>query len=86
VLTAKLCLRPNDTSKGRSIKLSHYIDIHENAYGYFPEDIWTYIRRDSDIPITLKDKILAQMKENKWKERKIPDPTLLKEQVIGGGT
>ncbi|MFQ5833610.1 MAG: CO dehydrogenase/acetyl-CoA synthase complex subunit alpha [Candidatus Thorarchaeota archaeon] len=85
VLTAKLCLRPNDTSKGRSIKLSHYIDIHEKSYGYFPEDVWTYIRRDSDIPITLKDKILAQMKENKWKERKIPDPTLLKEQVIGGG-
>ncbi len=86
VLTAKLCFRPNDTSKGRSIKLSHYIDIHENSYGYFPEDVWTYIRRDSDIPITLKDKILAQMKENKWKERKIPDPTLLKEQIIGGGT
>ncbi|MHA2379684.1 MAG: CO dehydrogenase/acetyl-CoA synthase complex subunit alpha [Candidatus Thorarchaeota archaeon] len=86
VLTAKLCLRPNDTSKGRSIKLSHYIDIHETSFGYFPDDVWIYIRRDSDIPITLKDKILAQMKENKWKEKKIPDPTLLKEQIIGGGT
>jgi len=86
VLTAKLVLRPNDTGKGRSIKLSHYIDIHETYYGYFPEDVWKYIRRDTDIPITLKDKILAQMKENKWKERRIIDPTLLKEQVMGGGT
>ncbi|TFH09590.1 MAG: acetyl-CoA decarbonylase/synthase complex subunit alpha, partial [Candidatus Thorarchaeota archaeon] len=85
VLTAKLVIRPNDTGKGRSIKLSHYIDIHETYYGFFPEDIWKYIRRETDIPITLKDKILAQMKENKWKERRIPDPTLLKEQVIGGG-
>ncbi|MFX0108635.1 MAG: 4Fe-4S dicluster domain-containing protein, partial [Candidatus Hodarchaeota archaeon] len=85
VMTAKLCLRPNDTGKGRSIKLSHYVDIHEKYYGYFPDDVWRYIRRDSDIPITLKDKILAQMKENKWKERKIPDPTLLKEMIIGGG-
>ncbi len=85
VMTAKLCIRPNDTGKGRSIKLSHYIDIHEKYFGYFPEDVWRYIRRDSDIPITLKDKILAQMKENKWKERPIPDPTLLKEQIIGGG-
>ncbi|MDF1540791.1 MAG: 4Fe-4S dicluster domain-containing protein, partial [Candidatus Thorarchaeota archaeon] len=85
VLTAKLCIRPNDTGKGRSIKLSHYIDIHENAYGFFPEDVWKYIRRDSDIPITLKDKILTQMKENKWKERPTPDPTLLKEQIHGGG-
>jgi acetyl-CoA decarbonylase/synthase complex subunit alpha len=85
VMTAKLCLRPNDTGKGRSIKLSHYVDIHEKYYGYFPEDVWKYIRRDTDIPITLKDKILGQMKENKWKERKIPDPTLLKEMIIGGG-
>ncbi|MDH4214588.1 MAG: CO dehydrogenase/acetyl-CoA synthase complex subunit alpha [Candidatus Thorarchaeota archaeon] len=85
VMTAKLVLRPNDTGKGRSIKLSHYIDIHEKSYGFFPEDVWKYIRRDTDIPITLKDKILAQMKENKWKERRIPDPTLLKEQIIGGG-
>jgi len=85
VMTAKLVLRPNDTGKGRSIKLSHYIDIHEKSYGFFPEDVWKYIRRDADIPITLKDKILAQMKENKWKERRIPDPTLLKEQIIGGG-
>jgi CO dehydrogenase/acetyl-CoA synthase alpha subunit len=46
--------------------------------------VWKYIRRDTDIPITLKDKILAQMKENKWKEGRIIDPTLLKEQVIGG--
>jgi acetyl-CoA decarbonylase/synthase complex subunit alpha len=85
VMTAKLVLRPNDTSKGRSIKLSHYIDIHEKYYGFFPDDVWKYIRRDTDIPITLKDRILAQMKENKWKERRIIDPTLLKEQVVGGG-
>ena len=86
VMTAKLVLRPNDTGKGRSIKLSHYIDIHEKYFGFFPEDVWKYIRRETDIPITLKDKILAQMKENKWKERRIIDPTLLKEQVMGGGT
>jgi acetyl-CoA decarbonylase/synthase complex subunit alpha len=85
VMTAKLVLRPNDTSKGRSIKLSHYIDIHDKYYGFFPDDVWKYIRRETDIPITLKDKILAQMKENKWKERRIIDPTLLKEQVVGGG-
>jgi acetyl-CoA decarbonylase/synthase complex subunit alpha len=85
VMTAKLCLRPNDTSKGRSIKLSHYIDLHEKYYGFFPEDVHTYIRRESDIPITLKDKIHAHMKEHKWKEKKIPDPTLLKRLVVGGG-
>lgn len=84
VMTAKLCIRPNDTSKGRAIKLSHYIDLHETHYGYFPDDVHMFIRRESDIPITLKDKIKAQMKENKWKERPIPDPTLLKRMIYGG--
>jgi acetyl-CoA decarbonylase/synthase complex subunit alpha len=84
VLTAKLAIRPNDTSKGRAIKLSHYIDLHEKYKGYFPDDVYRFIRRETDVPITLKDKIHAQMKENKWKERAIPDPTLLKRMVYGG--
>ncbi len=86
VMTAKLCIRPNDTSKGRAIKLSHYIDLHETYYGFFPDDVHMFIRRESDIPITLKDKIKAQMKENKWKERPIPDPTLLKRMIYGGSS
>ncbi len=85
VMTAKLCFRPNDTSKGRAIKLSHYIDLHERYYGFFPDDVHRYIRTKTDIPITLKKKIEAQMKEHKWKERPIPDPTLLKRMVYGGG-
>ncbi|MFX0077851.1 MAG: CO dehydrogenase/acetyl-CoA synthase complex subunit alpha [Candidatus Hermodarchaeota archaeon] len=83
VLTAKLAIRPNDTAKGRAIKLSHYIDLHETYKGYFPDDVHTYIRREPDIPITLKDKIKVQMKENKWKEKPIPDPTLVRRLVYG---
>jgi acetyl-CoA decarbonylase/synthase complex subunit alpha len=86
VLTAKLAIRPNDTSRGRAIKLSHYIDLHERYYGFFPDDVHRYIRRKTDIPITLKKKIEAQMKAQKWKERPIPDPTLLKRMVYGGGS
>ncbi|MHA1905172.1 MAG: CO dehydrogenase/acetyl-CoA synthase complex subunit alpha, partial [Candidatus Thorarchaeota archaeon] len=85
VLTAKLCIRPNDTSKGRSIKLSHYIDLHEKYYGYFPEDVHTFIRRETDIPITLKDKIAQQLKEQDWVEKPIPDPTLVERLVMKGG-
>ncbi|MEM4703934.1 MAG: 4Fe-4S dicluster domain-containing protein, partial [Candidatus Bathyarchaeia archaeon] len=39
VMMAKLCLRPNDTSKGRAIKLTHYIDLHKRLYGTMPKDI-----------------------------------------------
>ncbi len=77
VMIAKLCMRPNDTSKGRAIKLTHYIDLHKRFYGVMPDDVHLYIRRATDIPITMKDEILAALKEKGWKENVIPDPTLL---------
>ncbi len=77
VLIAKLCMRPNDTTKGRSVKLTHYIDLHKRLYGTLPDDIPLLVRTKADVPITMKDEILKLLKEKKWKERRIPDPTLL---------
>ena len=36
VAIAKLCIRPNDTWKGRSIKLSHYVDLSKRYMGVMP--------------------------------------------------
>ena len=44
VMLAKLCFRPNDTTKGRSMKLTHYIDLHKRYYGVMPDDIHLFIR------------------------------------------
>jgi acetyl-CoA decarbonylase/synthase complex subunit alpha len=77
VLVAKLCMRPNDTSKGRAIKLTHYVDLHKRLYGAMPDDIHLYVRNKTDIPITMKDEILKILEEKDWKEMRIPDPTLL---------
>jgi len=77
VLIAKLCMRPNDTSKGRAIKLTHYIDLHKRLYDVMPDDMHLFVRNKSDIPITMKTEILKILEEKKWKESKIPDPTLL---------
>jgi len=77
VMTAKLCMRPNDTTKGRSIKLTHYIDLHKRLYGTMPDDIHLLVRTVADVPITMKDEILEVLKERDWKEGRIPDPTLL---------
>jgi len=44
IAIAKLCIRPNDTWKGRSIKLSHYIDLHKHHYGILPRDIHMFVR------------------------------------------
>ncbi len=77
VLIAKLCMRPNDTTKGRAIKLTHYIDLHKRLYGIMPNDIHLFVRNKMDIPITMKDEILKILEDKGWKERRIPDPTLL---------
>jgi len=83
VLIAKLAMRPNDTNKGRAVKLSHYIDLHKTYYGGMPDDLHLFIRRAQDIPFTMKDEILKILEEKGWEEDHIasPDPTLLKRMV-----
>ena len=77
VMIAKLCMRANDTTRGRAIKLTHYIDLHRRLYGVMPDDVPLYVRSKADIPITMKDEVLKILEEKEWKEISIPDPTLL---------
>jgi len=81
VMIAKLCMRPNDTTKGRAIKLTHYIDLQKRLYGIPPDDISLYVRTELDIPITMKDEIHEVLEERRWKEGRIPDPTLLPRMI-----
>jgi acetyl-CoA decarbonylase/synthase complex subunit alpha len=81
VMMAKLCMRPNDTTKGRAIKLTHYIDLHKRLYGTMPEDIHLFIRTVADLPVTMKDEIVKILEEKGWKETVIPDPTLLPRMI-----
>jgi acetyl-CoA decarbonylase/synthase complex subunit alpha len=81
VMAAKLCMRPNDTSKGRAIKLTHYIDFHKRLFGTAPKDISAYVRTMSDVPITMKEEITAILKQADWKEKKLLEPTLLEKQL-----
>lgn len=82
VMIAKLCMRPNDTGKGRTIKLTHYIDLHKRMFGTIPDDIPHYIRNLNEIPVTMKDEITKILKVTDWKETIIPDPTLLSPHII----
>ncbi len=83
VMTAKLSMRPNDTSKGRAVKLSHYIDLHKTYYGTMPDDLHLYVRVEADVPFTMKEEVLGIIKEQGWEEGKIGmlDPTLLRRMV-----
>src|SRR5512136_1107894 len=81
VAIAKLCIRPNDTWKGRSIKLSHYIDLSKRLYGVMPQDVHLFVRTLADVPMTMKDEITKLLDEKGWKETVIPDPTLLPRMI-----
>jgi anaerobic carbon-monoxide dehydrogenase, CODH/ACS complex subunit alpha len=81
VMIAKLAMRPNDTSKGRAIKLSNYFDLHTRLIGGIPPDIHLLVRRASDIPLTMKDDIEKYLQEMNWSEQEIPDPTLLERMI-----
>jgi len=81
VLVAKLCLRANDTAQGRAIKLTHYVDLYRRFYGSLPEDLPQLVRGESDIPITMKGEVIEYLRKKGWKEKPIPDPTLLSELV-----
>lgn len=78
-LVAKMCLRPADNSKGRMIKLSHWIDLERKYKGVdLPTDLEKYIRVEADIPINLKSEIQEYLKSKNWEPKEIIDPTLLK--------
>jgi len=82
LLISKLTLRPGDNTKGRSIKLSHYIDIYRKYGGKgkytFPDDLDKFIRVEGDIPMAMSDEIKEILKCNNWKPRKIADPTIVR--------
>ena len=78
-LVAKLAIRAADNSKGRMIKLSHWIDLERKYKGVkFPNDLEKFVRLEADIPINMKDEIQEYLKEKGWKPKEIVDPTLLK--------
>lgn len=78
VMTAKLCIRPTDTGKGRQIKLNHYIDLYKKYYGELPPDIHLFVRNEKDIPITYKKDVKEILDKVGWEPREIPqEPSLM---------
>ena len=79
VMIAKLFMRPNDTSRGRSVKLGHYIDLHRRSYGTMPTDLHLYVRKAQDISINMRKELRGILEEVELIEDEIaiPGPILL---------
>ena len=75
---AKLCIRRNDTNKGRQVKLHNYIDFYKKYMGTLPDDLPNYVRKPADIPLVYKKEVMAFLKEKAWKPKPfISNPTLI---------
>ena len=83
VMIAKLVMRPNDTTKGRAVKLSHYIDLHRKYFGSMPDDLHYLVRREADIPFTMRQEVMEVLDASGWEEGRVAmlDPTLLERMV-----
>lgn len=75
-LVARLCFRPSDTDKGRSIKLTHYIDLSLKYLKIYPPDWHLFVRTETDLPLANKEGLLKILEDEQgwkidWKARKI---------------
>jgi len=75
-MMAKLCIRPSDTDRGRSIKLTHYIDLNLKYLSAYPPDWHLFVRAASDLPIATRNELLKKLEDERgwkidWKKKKI---------------
>lgn len=80
VMASKLCIRPSDTTMGRAIKLSNYIELYKIYYQELPKDLHLFVRSEADIPVSFKEEVADYLKGAGWRPSGKPsvDPTLLK--------
>ena len=76
VMIAKNCIRPSDNNMGRSIKLTHWIELNEKYLGVLPEDWWKFVRHEADLPLSKREVLMKKLEaehgwEIDWKKKKI---------------
>ncbi|MEM0503335.1 MAG: CO dehydrogenase/acetyl-CoA synthase complex subunit alpha [Archaeoglobaceae archaeon] len=81
VQLARLCIRPNDTSMGRQIKLTHYIELSKKYMGDLPDDWHIYVRSEADLPLKMREELLKVLEEQHgwkidWDKKKIVEGPL----------
>jgi len=85
VMAAKLVMRPSDTTLGRQIKLTHYLDLSQRLHGTLPDDLHLFVRTETDLPILMKEQIIPILKQKGWEPTEIPQlgSTLLDRLAAG---
>jgi acetyl-CoA decarbonylase/synthase complex subunit alpha len=76
VMMAKNCIRVSDNSMGRSIKLTHWLELSEKYLGILPDDWWKFVRNEADLPLAKREMLLKMLEAEHgwvidWKKKKI---------------
>ncbi|HHV24561.1 MAG TPA: CO dehydrogenase/acetyl-CoA synthase complex subunit epsilon [Methanosarcina sp.] len=76
VIIAKNCIRVSDNNMGRSIKLTHWMELSEKYLGVMPEDWWKFVRHEADLPLSKREVLMKKLEaehgwEIDWKKKKI---------------
>jgi len=77
-MIAKLCFRPADTDRWRSIKLTHYIDLSLKYLDTYPPDWHLFVRTTTDLPIARRTELLKKLEDEQgweidWKLKNIKE-------------
>jgi acetyl-CoA decarbonylase/synthase complex subunit alpha len=75
-MVARLCFRSSDTDRGRSIKLTHYVDLSLKYLKVYPPDWHLFVRGETDLPIAKREGMLKMLEDEQdwkidWKRKKI---------------
>lgn len=62
-LIPKLCLLFQDMEAARQAKFDLYVDHYKNDFGVWPDDWHLYVRREVEIPLIKKAKVLRLLEE-----------------------
>ncbi|MFH1626013.1 MAG: hypothetical protein ABID54_12795, partial [Pseudomonadota bacterium] len=62
-LIPKLCLLFQDMEAARQTKFDFYLDYYKNGFGVWPDDWHLYVRREVEIPLIKKVKVLRLLEE-----------------------
>ena len=65
-----------ETDRGRSVKISHYIDLSLEYLGSYPPDWHRFVRTATDLPVARRTELLKNLEDEQgwaidWNQKRI---------------
>jgi len=75
-MIAERCFPSTDTDRGRSIKMTHYIDLSQKYLNTHPPDWHLFVRTATDLPAARRTELLKKLEDEQgwaidWERERI---------------